>query len=297
MLIKQKQIDNLVNDLGAKAMDSQVVKKANNLSDVNAASARTNLDTYSKAEVQSMIAGVDNAHSVADLAARSALSGLKVTDRVFVNDDGDGNWALYIVVSITDGSGATSEYVKVADEDIFSNAMSAAAIKTSYESNADTNAFTDAEKTKLGHISVSQAVNLDSMESELASTSAAASNAQTAANLALSNAADAQSTADNALTNASLAQSTANNALTTANGKEDIFTQILESFTGMNGEANMAQTLNLSQSLADGFVPQVFFNGLLVDNVTYTAGQASIDFEVPYLIEPSDLVVVFYAYN
>jgi hypothetical protein len=35
------------------------------------------------------------------------------------------------------------------DEDVYLNAISASAIKSSYESNADTNAFTDALKTKL----------------------------------------------------------------------------------------------------------------------------------------------------
>jgi hypothetical protein len=35
------------------------------------------------------------------------------------------------------------------DQDIFLNALSAADVKAAYESNADTNAFTDALKTKL----------------------------------------------------------------------------------------------------------------------------------------------------
>jgi hypothetical protein len=41
-------------------------------------------------------------------------------------------------------------------------------IKTAYEANADTNAYTDAEQTKMGHISVTQAVDLDTMESDIA---------------------------------------------------------------------------------------------------------------------------------
>jgi hypothetical protein len=35
------------------------------------------------------------------------------------------------------------------DQDIFLNALSAADVKAAYESNADTNAFTDALKTRL----------------------------------------------------------------------------------------------------------------------------------------------------
>jgi hypothetical protein len=42
-----------------------------------------------------------------------------------------------------------------------------AEIKAAYEAEADTNAFTDAEKTKVGHISVTQAVDLDAIESRV----------------------------------------------------------------------------------------------------------------------------------
>jgi hypothetical protein len=43
-----------------------------------------------------------------------------------------------------------------------------AEIKSAYEGEADTNAFTDAEKTKVGYISVTQAVDLDQMETDIA---------------------------------------------------------------------------------------------------------------------------------
>lgn len=43
-----------------------------------------------------------------------------------------------------------------------------AEIKALYEGEADTNAFTDAEQTKVGHISVTQAVDLDQMETDIA---------------------------------------------------------------------------------------------------------------------------------
>ena len=42
--------------------------------------------------------------------------------------------------------------------------QSDAEIKTAYENNADTNAYTDAEQTKVGHVSVTQAVDLDVLE-------------------------------------------------------------------------------------------------------------------------------------
>ena len=102
--IKIKQIEGLSADLATRALDAQVVKIANNLSDVNAGTARTNLSLYSKTEVDALVIGARNAFNVADTTARNALTGLKVTDRVFVNDDGDTKWALYIVTAITTGT-------------------------------------------------------------------------------------------------------------------------------------------------------------------------------------------------
>ena len=273
--IKQKQVENLVVDLGLKALDSEVVKKANNLNDVDAASARTNLDVHSKAEVNNLISGADRAKSVADTAGREGLSGLKVGDRVFVSDDGDGKWAIYLVTAITDGGGTTSTYEKIADEDLFSNAISANAVKAAYESNADTNAFTDAEKTKVGHISVSQAVDLDTMEADIAS-----------------NAADivtAQNTATNAANDANAAQ-------TTADSKEDEFTETKESFTGMNAAANTPVQLVLAHPVKVGHQVQVFFEGLMVSSVAFTPGTANITYTVPYETAETDKITVFYKY-
>ncbi|WP_421752518.1 hypothetical protein [Croceimicrobium sp.] len=309
--IKQKQIQNLTTDLAAKALDSQVVKKANNLSDVNAASARTNLEVYSKTEVQNMISGADNGFNVATIADRDALTGLNVSDRVFVSNDGDEKWGMYIVTGVTDGNGSTSTFEKVADEDAFSNALTKEAIKSSYESNANTNAFTDAEKTKIGHISVTQAVNLDNIESGLASTtttannalstansaSTAATNAQNTANSASTAAANAQTAADEAQFDANAAQSTANSALNTANSKQDIFNETREDFTGRNGEAGVPVSLTLENEVAAGFEPLVYFNGLLVKTVTYSPGSPEISYTVPYVTETSDTVSVAYAYR
>ena len=274
--IKQKQIQNLGSDLAGKANASEVLSKANNLSDVNSVStARTNLDVHSRSEVNALIVGASNARSVANIAARDALSGLSVSDRIFVSDDGDAKWALYIVSTITDGNGSTSEYVKIADEDIFTNAMTSAAIKTAYESNANTNEFNDAEKAKLGHISVSQAVNLDSMESGI-STNA-------------TNIATAQSSANSALTAAS-------NAQTTANSKEDSFTETKETFTNMIVDANLDNELILANPVKSGFDVQVFFETILLDNVTWSAGSDRVTINVPYITEEADKIFVIYKY-
>ena len=274
--IKQKQIQNLVGDLANKANAAEVLSKANNLSDVSSIStARTNLDVHSKSEVNALISGASQARSVADLTARDALSGLAVSDRVFVSDDGDGKWALYLVSTITDGNGSTSEYVKVADEDLFTNAMTATAIKTAYESNADTNEFSDAEKAKLAHISATQAVDLDTMESDISTNATDVATAQTTANGAAT---------------------AANAAQTTADSKEESFTETKETFANMDVEPDTDNELVLAHNVKAGFDVQVFFETLLLDNVAWTAGSNSVTINVPYLTEAADKIHVIYKY-
>jgi len=70
---------------------------------------------------------------------------------------------------ISAGTGSSSDW-KLASE-------TATSIKTKYESNADTNAFTDAEQTKVGYLTVTQAVDLDTMETDIATNNAKVSNA------------------------------------------------------------------------------------------------------------------------
>jgi hypothetical protein len=276
-----------------------------------------------------MVAGAENAHSVATITARDALTGLKVADRVFVSNDGDSKWALYMVTAITNGNGSTSTFEKIADEDLFTNAISASAVKAAYEGNSNTNAYTDSEKSKVAHISVSQAIDLDAVENDLATTtttassalstansaSTAASAAQSTANTATTKANTAQSTADGAVTDAAAAQSTANSASTaasaaqttadsaasaaasaqsTANGKEDAFTQTSETFTGLSAGANVAVGVTLANAVTQGFAPQVFFNGLQVRSITYTAGSPEVGFTVPYATEAEDHIAVTY---
>ena len=253
--LKIKQIEGLTSQLAAKALDADVVKKANNLSDVTASTARTNLAVYSKTEVDSLIAGAKNAYSVADTTARNALTGLRVSDRVFVTNDGDSKWALYIVTAITTGTGSTSTFKKIADEDLFLNALTAEAVKAAYESNADTYAFNGTYKGKLDKITVTANVNLDTVKSTADSALANAATAQTTANTANSAAAAAQSTANSASSAASAAQTTANNAATaaaaaqtTANSKEDAFTETVENFTAMTSAANVEVPIALANA-------------------------------------------------
>lgn len=301
--IKIKQIEGLSADLATRALDAQVVKIANNLSDVNAGTARTNLSLYSKSEVDALVVGAKNAFNVADTTAKNALTGLKVTDRVFVNDDGDTKWALYIVTAITTGTGSTSTFKKIADEDLFTNALTAAAVKASYESNADTYAFNGTYKGKLDKITVTGNVNLDTIKSTADSALANAATAQSTANSASTAASTAQTTANSASTAASTAQTTATNAATaaaaaqtTANGKEDSFTETIETFTSLNGAAGTAVSVTLSQTPKAGFNINLFFNGVRVKTIANTQGSRNLTFTAPYITEPTDDIVVSYAY-
>ncbi len=302
-LLKIKQVDQLTQTLALKALDADVVKKANNLSDVNATTARTNLNLYSKTEVDTLVLGAKNAFNVADNAAKSALTGLKVTDRVFVNDDGDTKWALYIVTAVTTGTGATSTFKKLADEDLFTNALSASAVKASYESNADTYAFNGVYKGKLDKITIATNIDIDSVKTNASNALANAAAAQTTANTANTAAGAAQTSANNANTAAAAAQGTANSALTasataqaTANAKEDAFTQTTESFTGLNGGASTDIPLTLAHGIKAGFATMVFINGLRVKTITTVDGSNSISFQVPYILENSDDIMVTYTY-
>ena len=70
-------------------------------------------------------------------------------------DDGDGQWALY--KATTAGVGAT--YVKLSDPDLLNAVLTAAQIKASYESNPDTNSFTNALLSKLNGIAAGATAN------------------------------------------------------------------------------------------------------------------------------------------
>ncbi len=266
-LVKQKQIENLVTDLAAKASTSQVLLKNNNLGGLSSASeSRNNLDVHSRDEVNALITGAKNTRSVNNIAARDALTGLQVSDRIFVSNDGDGQWALYIVLTVTNGNGNTCEYEKISDADLFNQGMSAEAIKTAYESNANTNEFSDAEKTKLGRITVSEAVNLNTMANSISTNT----------------------------TKANAAQSTANNALNVASTKQDQFMESKETFTGIVAEPNTNIALRLNNIIKDGFAVLVFFGTLFIDNAVWNSGSDTVTISVPYETNEGDKIHVVY---
>jgi len=79
---------------------------------------------------------------VANIAARDAIAGPQAGQCVLVQDDGDGKSAQYAYNG--------SQWSKIADVDW--SPMTDLQVKTAYEANANTNEFSDAEKTKLGGV-------------------------------------------------------------------------------------------------------------------------------------------------
>ena len=139
---------------------------ASNLSDVaDVATARTNLEVLSSAEVASAISAAQLSlgtnFTVADIAARDLLGGLDTSDRVMVLDDGDSKWAMYTPGSVVPETGVGADWVKLNDQDALENSISGPALKIAYESNDDTNAFTDVAAAKVARISVTADVDLD----------------------------------------------------------------------------------------------------------------------------------------
>lgn len=148
----------------AGSLDSTSLKKAENLGDVaDVAAARSNLDLYT---IEQVITAIENSklamgsnYTVATIQDRDALLGLTLDDRVFVHDDGDTKWAIYKPTVFN--AGVPTEWIKIADQDALQNAISNEAIRVTYEGNADTNVYVDADKAKVDLVTVTSAVDLD----------------------------------------------------------------------------------------------------------------------------------------
>ncbi len=102
-------------------------------------------DTLQK--LYNLIQGVAAEIQVNTIAERNALN-VDQGDNVFVVDDGDGKWALYKATT----TGVNANYVKLSDPDLLNALMSSSQIKIAYESNPDTNAFTNALLAKLSAV-------------------------------------------------------------------------------------------------------------------------------------------------
>lgn len=157
-----------INELKQSNADTSgsTLQIANNLSDLaDATAARTNISVYSTTETDDAIAEAKLAlgtnYTVADLTERDALTDLDNLDRVFVRDSGGGRWSQYKPSVVDQTTGAVTEWTLLASQDALENSITAPAVKSAYETNANTNAYTDAEKQKVGYLTVSEAINLD----------------------------------------------------------------------------------------------------------------------------------------
>jgi len=154
------------NAVAIVSLDNATLKIASNLGDLgDVVTARTNLGVYSTAEVDNAIttAGLAlgtnwSAANAAGASVDFTAGDLSVGDNVYLSDDGDTKWAIYKITAITDGAWGTSTIEKIMDEDVYLNAQSAAAIKASYESNANTNEFSDEEQAQVARLGTSSTV-------------------------------------------------------------------------------------------------------------------------------------------
>lgn len=139
-----------------------------NENDQNFASFSGNLlssDASAKTLFQELETAVENVSGgnglllppVNDTQGRNDLTGLVAGNTVLVRDDGDGKWAVYQVDAPGDGTGSNATWLKISDQDVLENAISAASIRTAYLSNSGTEEFTTALKTKLDSITVGEA--------------------------------------------------------------------------------------------------------------------------------------------
>jgi len=157
--------------------------------------------------------------------------------------------------------------------DVVQANLTPASIKTQYESNADTNAFTDAEQTSIGHISVTQAVNLDTMESDIALNNAKVTNVSTDLSLGTLSATTMIVNSSDG-TNATLIEADTTNAGLLGSDKWD---EIV---------ANTLKNTNISTSLSTGTVTSTTYaitsdggadDVVLVEATTSSAGLLGSD--------------------
>jgi len=140
------QIDGLQQVLNTKANKEDITNAIENYDTELKAGVPEDGDTLMK--LYSIIADSFKEITVANIAARDAFNIRTLPMNLFVLDDGDGRWALYKATT----KGTNASYVKISDPDLLNAAMSASQVKAAYESNPDTNAFTNLLLAKLNQL-------------------------------------------------------------------------------------------------------------------------------------------------
>lgn len=133
------------------------LQKAANLTDLeDKQAARTALELLTDTEIADRISSAQLAlgtnFTVANITERDALEDLDDDDRVLVLDGGEGTWVQFKPIAFDAETGLATDWLTLMSEEVLQRVMSSAAIKAAYESNEDTNAYTDADKAKLDAI-------------------------------------------------------------------------------------------------------------------------------------------------
>jgi hypothetical protein len=122
------ELDNLIDTInGADTVEGSIAKAKKDSIDYTDLRELAITEEY-EAAIDAAKLALGTNYSVADLTARAALTDLTVGDVIFVTDDGDAKWAQYKVTAVINGSGSTSTFVKIMDEDIYLNSISASAV-------------------------------------------------------------------------------------------------------------------------------------------------------------------------
>jgi hypothetical protein len=140
------------------------------------------------------------------------------------------------------------------DWTVISNSLDAANIKILYESNNNTNAFTDAEQSKLNNISITQSADLDQMQSDIATNNLKTSNATHTGDVTGSTALTLQ---NNVVTNSKLSNistGTVKGRTSSGTGQVqdlDIDTTLKSALNLVKGDVGLSNVQNINTAIAD----------------------------------------------
>ena len=274
--------------------------------------------TYNKTEVDQMVAGQGKYVAVVDKATMDTnLANGDYTEgtRVYVEDDGDGKWAVYTIV---DNSG-TLETRKISDPDLVSEAISGKVslitvtgaidldqLKTDVAAIAADYATEDFVTGKTGDLSTLSTTEKGTLVGAINEVKGLADTAKTTADQAIVDAAAAQTTANSALSTANTANGKADtNASAISQLQSDLadyeldFTETTEEFDTISTAVNTPVEVTLSNPRRSGFVHSVFINGVRLSTVETPTPSADNKVKIliaDYAIETDDKISVLYTY-
>ena len=75
-----------------------------------------------------------------------------------------------------------------------------------------------------------------------------------------------------------------------------ILNKAKEQLNGIFAKEYEPVSLKLSYPITDPAAVQVFFNGVLVENIKSNPGDSLVQISVPYITEPDDTIIVYYTH-